>query len=113
MIFDVTGKCHNCGEPGEIVVATGAQRGVPWCSAKCERTATFKQGDTVVLDSGYTPGENGIPFKVKKKVGEDCYGSVRGKPVRFHVSMAAKMGTKRAEAIINQRKLLNARQANK
>jgi hypothetical protein len=109
MIFDIIGHCHTCGKEGEPKRGqTGRLKGIPFCSERCEKRAAFGVGDTVVLDSGYTPGENGVPFKVQLKDGSECHGRVRGKKVRFHESMAAKVGTKRAEAICNQRKLLNA-----
>lgn len=109
MLLDITGKCHVCGEPGESVLTVHGERrltGVPYCTRRCERRAVYGVGDTVVLDSGYTNGENGIAFKVSGVDEEGrFYGSVRGKRVEFIKEMAAKVGTKRAEAIMNQRQL--------
>lgn len=102
---DTAWWCHVCGEPGEVL-ANGRLVGVPWCSARCERSAMYKAGDMVVLDSGYTNDVNGIPFRVKEELGNGRFrGSVRGQVVEFIREQACKVGTKRAETIINKRKL--------
>ncbi len=99
MFFLRLGQCHTCGNP------KGAR--AAWCSIRCEKRAVIHVGDMVVLDSGYTPGENGIPFKAEAsrvRAGQ-FRGRVRGKWVEFIKEQAAKVGTKRAESIINKRKL--------
>lgn len=114
MLLNITGKCHTCGKQGEPPPGQEGQvKGVPWCSKRCEARARFDVGDTVVLDSGYTNGENGIVFKVEGKDGDEFYGRVRGKRVQFIKEQAAKFGTKRAEAIINQRQLQKWKESSK
>ena len=104
MILKITGKCHTCGAPG-IQALAGRVEGVPWCSTRCESRAKFGVGDSVVLDSGYCNGFNGVPFMIIEQKGEAFVGRVLGEWQEFFPWQAAKVGTKRAEAIMNRRKI--------
>lgn len=71
----------------------------------------MKKGDRVVLDSGYTPGENGAPFVIEEKAKDVLVGHVYGRRVAFFEWQAAHDGTKRAKTAVLRRQLFNARRS--